>query len=338
MKKHFFDLPDNRSAYLYQLRLEDGFGADITDFGGCLVSLFVPDRHGNLTDVVLGWKNPEKYITNPAYLGALVGRIPNRISNGRFELDGKIYQMVLNDRRASTLHGGFSYAHRLWQLERHTATELELSLTSPDGDAGFPGTVQIKVLYKLHTDHTLEFSFEVRSDKTTVADLTNHAYFNLDGDASGPCDEHTLQLKSDYVTEVNQLLQPTGKSLDVTGTFFDVRQKKKFKDIFAAIPNGFDHNFILGNKNNTPHDAAVIAEGGSSGIRLTMHTDRPGVQIYMGGASGEGKNGTYVPCGGFCLETQNWPDAVNHPDFPSVRLEPGEKLHGRTLYNFSIAD
>ena len=149
MKKHFFDFEDGRSACLYSLRLADGFGADITDCGGCIVSLFAPDRDGKLRDVVLGWKDPAKYIKNPPFFGALVGRVPNRISNGRFELDGVTYQMVLNDRNASTLHGGFGYSHRLWNVAKATDRELVLTLTSPDGDAGFPGKLEICAVYRI---------------------------------------------------------------------------------------------------------------------------------------------------------------------------------------------
>ena len=335
MKREFFKFGDEGSASLYSLRLSDGFGADITDFGGCIVSLYAPDRDGNLRDVVLGWKNPEMYIKNPPFLGALVGRVPNRISNGRFELDGVTYQMVLNDKRGSTLHGGFSFAHRLWQLERHTATELELYLKSPHGDAGFPGELEVRVKYSITEDHTFEFAFEITSDRATVADLTNHAYFNLDGDNGGECGGHFIQIAADEITELNSIGQPTGKRQSVNGTFLDLRKGAFLCDVFANGEN-FDHNFILGSKNNIYHENAAVAYSEKSGIRLVMHTDRPGVQLYTGGASGEGKNGEYVPRGAFCLETQNWPDAVNYPDFPSIRLDAGEKMCGITKYQFQI--
>lgn len=334
MKKHFFELPDNKSASLYSLRLKDGFGADITDFGGCIVSLYTHDKHGKLRDVVLGWKEPEKYLKNPAYLGALVGRVPNRISNGRFTLDNTVYQMVLNDRRGSTLHGGYSFAHRLWQVTKHTPTELELYLKSPHGDAGFPGEIEIKAKYSLLKNHTLEFSFEITSDRTTVADLTNHAYFNLDGDNGGECGGHFIQVKADRITEINKIGQPTGKTPDVAGTYFDLRKGKLLSEAFAA-GNGYDHNFILGGKNNVYRENAAVVYSQKSGIKLIMHTDRPGVQIYTGGVRGEGKNGQYVPRGSFCLETQNWPDAVNNKNFPSIRLEKGEVMRGVTRYQFT---
>lgn len=335
MKKHFFDLADGRSADLYSLRLSDGFGADITNFGGCTVSLFAPDRNGRLRDVVLGWKDPAKYQKNPPFLGALVGRIPNRISNGRFELDGTTYQMILNDRRGSTLHGGFSFAHRLWEVAGHTETTLELYLKSPHGDAGFPGEIEIKVKYSLLEDHTFEFAFEITSDRLTVADLTNHAYFNLDGDDGGEVGGHFITVAADRITEINDIAQPTGNCPDVTGTYFDLRKGRFLKDSFAEC-GGFDHNFILGDVNNVYHENAATVYSEKSGILLAMSTDRPGVQVYTGGARGEGKNGEYVPKGAFCLETQNWPDAVNHPDFPSVKLNAGEKMSGITRYKFSV--
>lgn len=335
MKKHFFDFEDGRSACLYSLRLADGFGADITDCGGCIVSLFAPDRDGKLRDVVLGWKDPAKYIKNPPFFGALVGRVPNRISNGRFELDGVTYQMVLNDKRGSTLHGGFSFAHRLWQVAKHTATELELYLKSPHGDAGFPGELEVKVRYAITEDHTFEFAFEMTSDRPTVADLTNHAYFNLDGDNGGECGGHFIRLAADRYTEINDIAQPTGRCPEVTGTYFDLRKGRFLSEAFAEC-GAYDHNFVLDDKNNVYHENSAMVYSEKSGIRMVMHTDRPGVQLYTGGAGGEGKNGKYGPRCAFCLETQNWPDAVNHPEFPSIRLEAGKKMHGVTRYQFQV--
>lgn len=336
MQKKFFTLKDGRNANLYSLRLADGFGADITDFGGCIVSLFTPDKNGVITDVALGWKDPERYISNPGYLGALVGRVPNRIGGGRFELDGKIYQMCLNDRNASTLHGGFGYSHRLWQAEKFTDTELVLSLVSPDGDAGFPGELKVRATYRITPSHALELEIHAETDQPTIADFTSHVYFNLDGDASGECGEHFMQLIAKEVTAVDENLIPTGELIKVENTRFDLRKGKKFSEIYADCKGGFDDNFVLSHQRSSYQEDVAVVTAGSSGIQVAVDTDRPGLQIYMGGAAGEGKNGNYSGCCAFCLETQGWPDSVNHPDFPSIRLDPGESFDCITRYKFSV--
>lgn len=337
MQKKFFDLSDGREAKLYSLRLADGFGADITDFGGCVVSIYTPDKDGNLLDVALGWKNPAEYLKNPGYIGALVGRVPNRIGGGRFELDGEIYQSCLNDRKASTLHGGFGYSHRLWNVEKFTETELILSLTSPHGDAGFPGELKVRAIYRITSDHALELEFFAESDRLTVADFTSHVYFNLDGEGSGVCDDHFMKLAVDRVTAVDENLIPTGEIINVDNTRFDVREGKKFSEIYADYVGGFDDNFILGDKNNVFRENVAVVTAGRSGVELAVDTDRPGLQIYMGYfTTGEGKSIAYTGRNGFCLETQNWPNAVNHSHFPSIRLEPGETFHGITRYKFSV--
>lgn len=336
MQKKFFTLNDGREAKLYSLRSADGFGADITDFGGCVVSIFTPDKNGNLLDVALGWRDPEKYITNPPYLGALVGRVPNRIGGGRFVLDGVTYQSCLNDKNASTLHGGFGYSHRLWSAEKVTDTELVLSLTSPHGDAGFPGELKIKATYRITAEHVLELEFFAETDRPSVADFTSHIYFNLDGENSGCCGEHFMKVAADYVTAVDENLIPTGELLDVTNTRFDVRNGKKFSEIYAAYRGGFDDNFVIGTENNVMHENVAIVSAGQSGIELAVDTDRPGIQIYMGGAFGEGKNAVYSGDNAVCLETQGWPDSVNHENFPSIRLERGTPYRSLTRYKFSV--
>lgn len=336
MKKKFFTLSDGKEASLYSLRLADGFGIDVTDFGGCVVSIFTPDCDGRLRDVALGWKNPETYIENPGYIGALVGRVPNRIGGGRFVLDGVTYQSCLNDRNASTLHGGFGYSHRLWNVEKFSETELVLSLTSPHGDAGFPGELQVRATYRITENHTVELEFFAETDRPTVADFTSHIYFNLDGEESGACHEHFLKVAADYVTAVDENLIPTGEIKDVTGTRFDVRKGKKFGDIYAEYAGGFDDNFILGMQNGVMHENAAVVNAGKSGIELAVDTDRPGLQIYMGGAAGEGKMAVYSQLNAICLETQGWPDSVNHDNFPSIRLDVQKPYHSITRYKFSV--
>ena len=340
VKTPFFKLPDGRNVSLYHLRLADGFGADITDFGGCLTGLFVPDRQGNLRDVVLGWQQPEAYLENPGYLGALIGRVPNRIGGGRFTLDGKIYQTCLNDRDHSTLHGGFGFSHRLWEVENYSPTRLTLTLYSPDGDAGFPGALFIRASYALTAEHTLEMEISAESDRLTVGDFTSHAYFNLEGENSGVCNTHFITMKSDRVTDVDEFLVPTGNLTDVTGTRFDLRQGKSFRQIFAETPAGFDDNFIISAGDHTYLQNAAVVCAANSGISMSVHTSRPGIQFYMGeyleDTPYSGKNCRYLRHSGFCLETQCWPDSVNHSHFPQIHIAPGKPFHGITRLQFGI--
>ena len=240
MREKFFTLPDGSMAELFKLRLADGFGADVTSYGASIVSIYAPDSEGKLLDVALGWKNPEDYFTNTTHFGSTVGRVPNRISKGRFELDGEIYQLYLNDNHRCSLHGAFGYSHRLWQVESVSPAEVIFTLFSPHGDAGFPGSLFIRVIYRLLEDHTLEIEFSAESDRPTVADLTNHVYFNLDGENSGSTADHTITINADKVTETDEYLLPTGKLIDVTGTRYDLRKGKKFSTIFAEYDGGFD--------------------------------------------------------------------------------------------------
>ena len=330
----FFTLPDDSAAELFKLRLPDGFGADITNFGGCVTSLFVHDAQGNLRDIALGWKNPADYMVNNCYFGTLVGRTANRISAGKFQLDGKIYQLHLNDNNVCSLHGGFGYSHRLWQVESATTTELILTLFSPHGDAGYPGNLFVRVTYRLRENHTFEIEYSAECDRPTVADFTNHTYFNLNGENSGSCSGHVITLAADFITETDNFLQPTGKLLKVDNTCFDLRSGRNFADIFSEHDGGFDDNFVISRTDHNYQEnvAVVTAE---SGIKLKLHTSRPGIQLYMGGflnnAAGKSR---YPRNSGFCLETQCWPDAVNHPDFPSIRIEPGKPHHSITRYEF----
>lgn len=336
MKEKFFTLPDGRDAEIFHLRLEDGFGADITSFGAAIVSILTPDADGKLTDVVLGWKDPQDYFSNTSYFGTVVGRIPNRIAGGRFELDGEIYQLYLNDNRRCTLHGAFGFSHRLWQVENFSATELTLTLFSHHGDAGFPGNLFIRAAYRLLPNHTLEMEISAESDRPTVVDFTNHVYFNLDGENSASTADHNITIHADKVTETDQYLIPTGKLIDVTGTRFDLRNGKKFSTILTEYDGGFDDNFILGDKDHVYRERVAEVSAGKSGITLAVHTSRPGLQFYMGSFLNDTGKSTYPRCSGFCLETQNWPNSVNHPEFPSIRVEPGKPHHSITRYEFSV--
>ena len=334
-REKFFTAPDGRSAELIKLRSADGSGVDITNFGGCVVSLMVPDKNGSLTDVALGWKKPEDYLTNGCYFGALIGRIPNRIANGRFTFEGRVYQMCLNDNNRCTLHGGFGFSHRWWDIESISGNEVTLRLISPDGDGGFPGKIEVHAVYRWKEDHTLELEISAESDRPAVADFTNHTYFNLDGENYGSTLDHTVKIAADRVTVTDEFLQATGEILDVAGSRFDLRSGKSFRQIISENPSGFDDNFIIGDAYGVFRKNAAVVTAGHSGISMAVHTTAPGIQFYMGGFLNEDGKSRYLKHSGFCLETQNWPNAVNMPCFPSVRIEPGKGYHSISCYAFS---
>lgn len=338
--KKFFKLADGTEAALYSLRNGSGFGADVTDCGGALVSLFAPDRSGRMVDVLLGYRDPALYLSNPCYFGALIGRYANRIAGGRFSLDGKEYVLECNDSAGpNTLHGGLCYGRRMWQARVVGDTTLELNLTSPDGDAGFPGRVEVTVVYHVTEANALELSYRAVSDAVTVVSMTNHAYFNLNGESAGNCDGHFVRIAADRRTEVDAFLAPTGRNPEVAGTVYDLRSGCSFEEIHRRLPRCFDDNFVLGDRAGEFRRDIAAVRAESTGIEMRVSTDAPGVQFYMGyflDGSAMGKSGFgYPQYSAFCLETQLWPDAVHHPEFPSARLAPGEVYTQRTVYAFS---
>ena len=337
----FFQLPDGRTARLYSLRNSSGFGADITDFGGAIVRLLTPDRNGKLVDVVLGFAEPADYIENGPFFGALIGRVANRISNGRFTLGGKTYQLELNDSNGkNTLHGGRCYGRRLWEAEVVDDYTLKLTLNSPDGDAGFPGNVKVEVVYHITEDNALSIAYSGTSDAPTVLSLTNHSYFNLNGEGAGECGDHSIMIQAGRRTEVDEFLAPTGRNPEVAGTFYDLRAGKSFAKIHEENPNCFDDNFVLSNEAESFKENAAVAWSDRTGIELACSTTAPGVQFYMGffldGTLRGKTESSYPQFSAFCLETQLWPDAVNHPEFPSARLNPGGEYKQYTVYKFGV--
>ena len=337
----FFQLPDGRTARLYSLRNSFGFGTDITDFGGAIVRLLTPDRNGKLVDVVLGFAEPADYIENGPFFGALIGRVANRISNGRFTLGGKTYQLELNDSNGkNTLHGGRCYGRRLWEAEVVDDYTLKLTLNSPDGDAGFPGNVKVEVVYHITEDNALSIAYSGTSDAPTVLSLTNHSYFNLNGEGAGECGDHSIMIQAGRRTEVDEFLAPTGRNPEVAGTFYDLRAGKSFAKIHEENPNCFDDNFVLSDEAESFKENAAVAWSDRTGIELACSTTAPGVQFYMGffldGTLRGKTESSYPQFSAFCLETQLWPDAVNHPEFPSARLNPGGEYKQYTVYKFGV--
>ena len=337
--KEFFRYPDGRSAKVYQLRCADGFGADISDHGATIIAIYTPDRNGKIRNVALSWADPARYINHPIYLGAVVGRLANRVKNGRFTLDNVTYQLLLNDRKTNTLHGGFGISGRLWQVKSFNGKELVLTLQSLHDDGGFPGNLAITARYSVSDDHTLKLEITALPDRKTVADFTNHVYLNLNSEGNGDCADHTIVMKAPRRTAVDSKLLPTGDTPLVAGSAYDLQKKPRtFADIRKSFPNGLDDNYIIQERAGVWTQAAAVVWAKESGIRLTLSTDRPGIQFYMGGClqNKAGRSGTYLKGGGFCLETQNWPDAVNIPSFPSAVITPEKPYSGTTVWKFDI--
>ena len=305
------------------LKNTGGYQVTLLETGGAIQSILMPDRNGVPGDIVLGFDDPADY-PGRGSIGAFVGRYANRIAGGAFSLNGRTYEITKNEGK-NNLHGGHGYHLRTWKLEK-TEAGARLSIFDPAGSEGFPGNVTVSVDVTLTEDNELIFDYAATTDADTVINLTNHSYFNLSG--GDQVLDQELYLNADSYLEVDQGLIPTGKRVDVSGTDFDFRTRR-------PIASGkYDHCFIL-------NHGGIQAEAWDplSGRGLRMETDQPAVQFYCGGGLGgtRGKNGrVYQPFAGFCLETQHFPDAPNHPDFPSTLLRSGETFRTRTKYAFFV--
>ncbi len=332
---------------LFTLTNKNGMSAALTNFGGAVVQLKVPDRNGSFEDVVLGYDTLQEYVDGNSCHGALVGRYANRIGRALITVNGTEYQLSKNDNEVNHLHGGFfGYNKRVWTVEEVVDAEepsVTFGLVSPDGEENFPGTLTIKVKYTLTNKNGLEIDYTAVTDKDTVVNLTNHSYFNLKGAGNGDIKEHVVQINSEAYTPVDALLIPTGEIESVEGTAFDFRTGKKVGEDMdnGRLPNGYDHNFILGAAGEM-RTAATVYEP-TSGRVMTVYTDKPAVQFYIGiGLDGEnGKCGKkYNKYAGLCLESQFCPDTPNQPEFiekyGSCFLKAGEKYHFTTTYEFSV--
>lgn len=338
MKKPFGILPDGQQAQLYEITFEN-LTAWITDFGATLVQLYVPDSKGNLADVVLGYDNAVEYHNRAGFFGATVGRNANRIAKGSFQIGDKRVKMPIND-HSNNLHSGpDSYANRLWKVEKHTKNSIRFSLQSPDGDQGMPGNAQIHVTYTLEYPGALRLTYDAISDKDTVFNLTNHTYFNMAGhDHPEKAMDQVLMLTSRFYNPDDAEAIPTGELKPVDGTPMDFRTPKPIgRDIneqyrCLQLQGGYDHNFEV---YTTPFATLTDPESGRS---MSVSTDRPGVQFYSGNFLDQvpGKNGVvYCYRGGVALETQFYPDSVNHPEWPQPFYKAGEHYHSETVYSFN---
>jgi aldose 1-epimerase len=341
----FGQLADGREVSLYKLTNANGVALDVTNYGGIITRLVTPDAKGQFADIVLGYDNLAQYVENNPYFGAIIGRYGNRIAAGKFALNGTTYQLATND-GANHLHGGVQgFDKKLWDaktFQQQDAVGVVLSLVSPDGDQGYPGTLKVEVTYRLTNSNELQMTFVATTDKTTVVNLTQHSYFNLAG--GGDILSHELMIPADRITPVGAGLIPTGELQDVTGTPFDFRSAKAIgRDIAAEdaqlkLGLGYDHNFVL---KNSPDSQLVLAGRvlePNSGRVLEVLTDDIAVQFYSGNfldGTITGKGQTYRHRSGFCLEPQHFPDAPNQPGFASTVLEPGQTYQSRIVYRFS---
>jgi aldose 1-epimerase len=336
---------DGKPTALYVLKNAKGVEACITNYGGRLVSLMVPDKNGKLTDVVLGYGSIADYLASDGNFGALIGRYGNRIANARFTLDEVEYTLPANN-NGHCLHGGpQGYHTRLWNAKQLNGQTLELTYLSVDGEAGFPGNLNIKVTYTLTDDNAIDIRYEATTDKPTLANLTNHSYFNLSGTPGSQIKDHLIQINADTFTPVDETLIPTGVLEPVEGTPMDLRTPvvvgTHIDDPYDQLlrGKGYDHNWVLNAKGDVNVLAAkVIAE--KTGIVMEVYTNEPGLQFYAGNAmSGKdvGKHSTLYPHrGALCLETQHYPDSPNQPAFPTTTLRPGENYLSRCIYKFSV--
>lgn len=341
-------LQNGTEIFRYRLKNASGASADIATLGGCLLSLRVPDRDGVLGDVLLGYDTLETMQAGEGYMGMLIGRYGNRIGGASFELDGIAYHLAKNDGENS-LHGGFKgFDKGVWRVERAGGSSLTLSLISPDGEEGYPGTLSVTVTYTLTDRNALRIEYQAQTDHATILNLTNHAYFNLSGPGSASIGDHRMQMLADRFTEVaDGACIPTGRLLPVEGTPFDLRAPRILKeglshqasDVQMQYGKGYDHNFALTDWDGTLRLACVVEDPGS-GRRMETWTDQPGVQLYTGNMiAGDtpGKCGVpYVSRQGFCLETQHYPDSIHHGQFPSCVLRPGEIYRTATEYRFGV--
>jgi len=338
---------DQKQAYLYELSNKNGVQAYFTNFGARLVGLWVPDNKGELRDVVLGFSKASDY-NNPKepFFGTIVGPFGNRIAKGKFKLDDKTYTLAVNN-GPNTLHGGFKGVHFAnWTLKSSDQSSLTFAYTLPDGQEGFPGNIQMEVTYTLNDNNELMIAYRATSDKKTVINLTNHAYFNLNGEGSGTILDHQLQLFANQYTPVDSTLIPTGQLASVKGTAFDFTALKPIgKDINAndqqlAFGKGYDHNFVLSKEKDGDWFKAAHVIGDKSGIVMDILTAEPGIQFYSGNFMNEqvqlknGKKDSFRTA--FCLEPQHFPDAPNQPAFPSTVLNPGQVYQTKSLYRFSV--
>ena len=349
LERRFGNLDDGREVRIFLLRNAQGTEVEIMDLGAIIVSLNTADAHGNISDITLGYDEPQQYLEANAYMGAVVGRYGNRIAEGRFSIDGQDYTLVSNN-GPNALHGGIvGFDKKMWKTSTHSdnsSATISLDLISEDGEEGYPGKLATNVTYTLTDGNRLIIDYLATTDKATVINLTQHAYFNLDGHDAGSVLEHEVLINADQFTPADVQSIPTGEITSVTGTPFDFRIAKKIgQDIESnheqiVFGSGFDHNFVLNKTVGSEFGFAASAYSARTGRTLTVSTDQPGMQFYTGNfMNGRviGKGGAdYQRRNAFCFETQHYPDSPNKANFPTTVLRPGELYATQTIFKFGI--
>lgn len=339
----FGHLPSGEAVLRYTITNKNGASASVLNYGATWQSMFVPNRKGEFVDVVLGYDTIEDYQKNFMFLGATIGRVANRIKNARFTLGGVEYKLAANLGN-ECLHGGnVGFDKRLWQAQID-GDSVFFSLTSPDGEEGFPGTLSVVVIYALDEENALSIQYLINSDQDTIQNMTNHAYFNLAGQGHETILGHMLQIHADKFTRIDSAVIPTGEIVPVFGTPLDFTKAKPIgRDINAKaeqvdVLGGYDHNFVLSRKTSGVEKIATVVDP-TGGVAMDVYTDQPGVQLftppdfsYMTGKGGV----QYGPDSSFCLETQHFADAMNHENFPSIVLQAGEVFSSETIYRFRV--
>ncbi|MDR3117820.1 MAG: galactose mutarotase [Mediterranea sp.] len=335
-----------RPVDLYILKNKAGVEVCITNFGARIVSVMVPDKNGTLQDVVLGFDNITDYMNVPSDFGAAIGRYANRIAYGLFVLDGDTVRLPRNN-FGHSLHGGpQGWQYRVFEAKQTGDTSITMTYFSPDGEAGYPGNITATVIYTLTDDNAIRIAYEATTDRKTIINMTNHAYFNLSGDATQPVTSDILYVNADHFTPVDSTFMTTGEVLPVAGTPMDFTTPKVIGEEIERTDyeqlingDGYDHNYILNTKGDATLTAAKVVSP-ASGISLEVYTTEPGIQVYTGNfldGSATGKKGvTYHRRTGLCLETQHYPDSPNKADWPSVVLEPGQTYASLCIYKFTI--
>ena len=331
---------------LYVLTNAQGAEVCITNFGGRVVSIMVPDRNGDLQDVVLGFDSVADYVNIPSDFGASIGRYANRINKGKITIDDEPIQLPINN-FGHCLHGGpKGWQYQVYDAEQTAGNVLELTRFSPDGDENFPGNLTAKVVYTLTDDNDLDIQYSATTDKKTIINMTHHSYFNLSGDPAQSAVDHILYINADSYTPVDSTYMPTGEVAPVAGTPMDFTAPKPVGQDIETPDNeqlknaqGYDHNWVL-NTGGDINQLAASLYSPTSGIKVEVYTDEPGIQVYSGNfLVGEftGKRGiAYQNRPSVCLETQHYPDSPNHPEWPTVLLEPGQTYTSHCIYRFSV--
>ncbi|RZJ70582.1 aldose epimerase family protein [Flavobacterium sp.] len=344
-KSEYAKTPDGTPIEQYKLTNANGMEMDVITYGGIITKLTAPDKNGKFEDVVLGYTTPEEYFNgNPYFFGGIIGRYGNRIAKGKFSLDGKPYQLTVND-GPNSLHGGKGFDKRVWTAEpiEGDFPAIKFVYTAKDGEEGYPGNLKVSVTYKLTNENGLEIDYEAESDKKTIVNLTQHSYFNLSGNGKTILD-HELVLAADKFLPVDATLIPTGELKPVKGTPFDFTSAKAIgKDIDAADDQlkkgqGYDHCWVFTDAKPDMKEVGSLYHA-ASGRLMTVSTNEPAVQFYSGnfldGTHASKNGGKYEKRSGLCLETQHFPDSPNQPKFPTTTLDAGKKYSSKTVYRFS---